>query len=59
MKTLVTGMIPKNDRERELMEFWYNKGYAEAELMAVVAKDKRKVSIVVTDKKKRKVLRTL
>lgn len=59
MKTSFTQMLPKNDRERELMEFWYNKGYAEAELMAKCNANKRKVSLVVTDKKKRKVLRTI
>lgn len=59
MKTGISQMLPKNDRERQLMEFWYNKGYAEADLMAAVKKDKRKVQIVVSDGKRRKVLRSL
>lgn len=32
VRTGITKYIPSNDRERELAEFWYHKGHAEAEL---------------------------
>lgn len=52
MRTGVSKFIPKNPREDELATFWYNKGYAEAEIMAVVKQDNRKVSVKFTDKKR-------
>lgn len=54
MKTSISQMLPTNDRERQLMEFWYHKGYAEAELMAACKKNKRKVTLYVGTKKRRR-----
>jgi hypothetical protein len=51
-KTSLSQMLPTSEREREMMNFWYAKGYAEAERMAAVNKNKRKVRIIITGKKK-------
>lgn len=55
MSAMTFHHIPKTDRERELADFWYAKGYTEAEMMAKCKANKRKankrkVSVVVTDK---------
>jgi hypothetical protein len=51
MKTSVSQMLPTTEREKQLMEFWYHKGYAEATLWFECLKNKRKVEVVITGKK--------
>lgn len=45
-------MLPRTPREEALANFWYHKGYGEAELMAHVSKNKKRVELVVTTKKR-------
>jgi hypothetical protein len=43
-------MIPRNKRERELADFWYNKGCAETRVSgAITLRDKKRVEIKVVD----------
>lgn len=44
-KSKLAPMIPRNDRERELADFWYDRGVQETKETQVVEKDTRKVEI--------------
>lgn len=48
-------MIPTGAREKALADFWYAKGRKEANLEQAASKDKRKVTLAVTDGRQRKI----
>ena len=50
-KSSFGNMLAKNERERALMDYWYQRGYHDSETAQRVNKlPKKKVTIVVTDK---------
>lgn len=41
----LSGMIPRNQREIELADFWYQKGWSERGISEMCSKNTRKVEI--------------